>query len=223
MKLLLDLGNVNPNSPDANGLTPLLYSLSEGHRGVVKLLLESRDINPNSLDRFGLTPLWYAARWERQDLVEVLLGRRDVNPHSLDNGGQTPLPYALVRKLVLPGQPLLEVGSPWGSLEDPDRMPPPVACEIAPLREVTHPLTATDDVTLRTVDDCPFDVPTSAKPASVPSGPSQKQPILPKNPPPDKSYLYLASLILISGLGSSLGYPFFLLALILFIFYFSLF
>ena len=61
MKILHERGDVNPNSVDNSGRTPLSYAAHEGYESVVKILLERGEVNPNSADKSGRTPLSYAA------------------------------------------------------------------------------------------------------------------------------------------------------------------
>ena len=53
MKLLLERKEVNPNSSNREGQTPLLLAAQDGHEGVVKLLLERKEVNPDSSDKDG--------------------------------------------------------------------------------------------------------------------------------------------------------------------------
>ena len=57
MKILLERGDVNSDSSDKGGRTPLSYAAGSGHEAIVKILLERGDINPDSSDKFGRTPL----------------------------------------------------------------------------------------------------------------------------------------------------------------------
>ena len=57
MKLLLEREDVNPDSPDNRGKTPLSLAAENGHDGVVKLLLEREDVSPDRPDNYGQTPL----------------------------------------------------------------------------------------------------------------------------------------------------------------------
>ena len=40
MKILLERGDVNPDSSDDNGWTPLSYAANSRHEGIVKMLRE---------------------------------------------------------------------------------------------------------------------------------------------------------------------------------------
>ena len=54
MKLLLECGDVNPNSADRNSQKPLSYAITRGREGVVRLLSDSRIPNrqsPENSDR----------------------------------------------------------------------------------------------------------------------------------------------------------------------------
>ena len=62
MKLLLERGDVNPNTPNHRGRTPVSWATENGHDAVVKLLLEREDINLNMPDDdCGRAPLSWAS------------------------------------------------------------------------------------------------------------------------------------------------------------------
>jgi len=94
VKLLLRHRDVDPDSSDRTGRTPLSFAASGGHGGVVKLLLEHRNVNPNSHDCNDRTPLSLAASGGQDDVVKLLLERGDVDPNSSDSNGRTPLSFA---------------------------------------------------------------------------------------------------------------------------------
>ena len=48
MKLLLERKEVNPDSPDSSGRTPLSFATMRGYEGIVKLLLKRKEVNPDS-------------------------------------------------------------------------------------------------------------------------------------------------------------------------------
>jgi len=96
-----DLGKVkallkpNPDlvfSKDYNGMTPLHYAATEGHKDVVELLLASKS-DVNAKNKLGATPLFLAAVKGHKDVVELLLVKgAEVNVR--DNNGDTPLDWA---------------------------------------------------------------------------------------------------------------------------------
>jgi ankyrin repeat protein len=92
-KLLLGTGNVDIDSKDNYGQTPLLWAAESGHEAVVKLLLEmgKADVDCNCN---GRTPLSYAAENGHEAVVKLLLetGRADVD--SRDKYSWTPLSFA---------------------------------------------------------------------------------------------------------------------------------
>jgi len=58
VELLLGQQDVNPNTQDKNGLTPLSRASYNGHEGIVKLLLGQKEVNPDTPDtKYGQTPL----------------------------------------------------------------------------------------------------------------------------------------------------------------------
>lgn len=78
----------NPNSPDANGETPLHLAAMANHLDTVRLLLQ-HGANPNPRDRFGSTPLMYGAL-NSPELLEALLSH-GADPNLARADGWTPL------------------------------------------------------------------------------------------------------------------------------------
>ncbi|RPA92263.1 ankyrin, partial [Choiromyces venosus 120613-1] len=94
VSILLERKDVNPDTADTKGRTPLSWAADKGYPGVVKILLERKGVNPDTADSGGWTPLAWAAAKGREDVVKILLERKDVNPDSADTEGRTPLMWA---------------------------------------------------------------------------------------------------------------------------------
>ena len=62
MKLLLERGDVDPNSSDNHGRTPISFAAQRGQECIVKLLLERSDVDANSSGNNGRTPNSFAAK-----------------------------------------------------------------------------------------------------------------------------------------------------------------
>ena len=61
VKQLLARDDVDPNSNDNSGQTPLLLAARKGNESIVSLLLARDNVNPNSKNEDGQTPLSLAA------------------------------------------------------------------------------------------------------------------------------------------------------------------
>lgn len=61
VKVLIERDDVDADSKDNAGRTPLSYAAWNGRKALVKLLLEAGKVDADSKDSFGHTPLWYAA------------------------------------------------------------------------------------------------------------------------------------------------------------------
>ncbi|CZR60318.1 uncharacterized protein PAC_10214 [Phialocephala subalpina] len=85
--------DVDVDSEDKEGQTPLLLAARNGHTAVVELLLE-RVAKPDCKNKRGQTPLIYAARNGHEEVVELLLGTNNVDANSRNQSGQTALWYA---------------------------------------------------------------------------------------------------------------------------------
>ena len=88
--------NVDMDSKDSDGRTPLSWAAAKGHEAVVKLLLDKEGVDPNSKDvRYGRTPLSWAAAKGCEAVVKLLLDKEGVDPNSKDvRYGRTPLSWA---------------------------------------------------------------------------------------------------------------------------------
>jgi len=77
MKLLLAKADVDPNSKDNDGQTPLSRAAENGYEEVVKLLLAKVDVNPDLKDNNGRTPLSWAVANRQEEVVKLLLAKDD--------------------------------------------------------------------------------------------------------------------------------------------------
>ena len=95
VEIILNSDNdININSEDENGQTPLLWAARKGYEAVVRLLLEQDDVKADSKDHYGETPLSWAAYKGHDAVVRLLLPRDDVKANSKDEYGRTPLSSA---------------------------------------------------------------------------------------------------------------------------------
>ncbi|RBR24704.1 uncharacterized protein FIESC28_02477 [Fusarium coffeatum] len=82
VSLLLDTGEVDPNTPDDSKLTPLQKAVRKGDERIVKLLLRSDGINPDITGHpFERTPLVEASGNGYEEIVKLLIntGKANVN------------------------------------------------------------------------------------------------------------------------------------------------
>lgn len=70
VKLLIATGQVEVDSKDSYGCTPLLWAASDGHEVVVRLLLEIGRVDVSLKDSRGCTPLSKAASGGREGVVK---------------------------------------------------------------------------------------------------------------------------------------------------------
>jgi len=75
VKLLLAKADIDPDSMDNYGRTPLSLAAWYGHEEAVKLLLAKADVDSNSKDNYGRTPLSWAAEKEHEEVVKLLLAK----------------------------------------------------------------------------------------------------------------------------------------------------
>jgi len=151
VKLLLEWRDVDPNSPDRNGRTPLSFAAECGLGDLVKLFLQRGDISPDSADRDGRTPLSFAAEEGQEDVVKLLLQHGDINPNSIDCNGQKPLSYATRKERE--GVVALLSDSRIPNRKPPqNRVPTPtyVTGGVTLGKRVTHSPTAIEPIALHT-------------------------------------------------------------------------
>ena len=75
----MERNDVNADSKDNSGQTPLWRAADRGHETVVKLLLERNDINADSKDSSGQTPLRMAADRGHEAAMRLLLECNNVD------------------------------------------------------------------------------------------------------------------------------------------------
>jgi ankyrin repeat protein len=92
VKLLLEEGDVNPESKTNDGWTPLSLAASRGHDIIAKLLVEN-GANLESKGQYGWTPLLRATHNEHQAIVKLLV-EKGANLESKNDYGWTPLQRA---------------------------------------------------------------------------------------------------------------------------------
>ena len=94
-RLLLDIGQVDPNAPDDRGETPLSKAAYNGYEGIVKLLLNNEKVNPDArADSNHPTPLGRAAESGHEAIVKLLINTGKVDVNAANFRGMTPLMYA---------------------------------------------------------------------------------------------------------------------------------
>ena len=79
VRLLLEENDVELNTEDVFGRTPLLWAASKGCEAIVRLLLERGTVNPNFKDAGNQTCLCLAGRRGHIAVVRILQARDDVD------------------------------------------------------------------------------------------------------------------------------------------------
>ncbi|TLD17067.1 uncharacterized protein PgNI_00723 [Pyricularia grisea] len=94
VQILLDTGEVDVNTKDKYGQTPLSWAARQGHEAVVRILLDTNKVDVDSKDRFGQTPLSFAAGRGYETVVRMLLDTGKIDINSKNKYGRTPLSFA---------------------------------------------------------------------------------------------------------------------------------
>jgi Ankyrin repeats (3 copies)/Ankyrin repeats (many copies) len=109
-KLLAERDDVEVDSKDDSGQTPLSWAAVSGREAVVKLLLETGKVDVDSKDTAGQTPLSWAAGSGHEAVVKLLLETGKVDVDSKDKYGRTPLSQAATNGYEAVVKLLLETG-----------------------------------------------------------------------------------------------------------------
>ncbi|KAL2829150.1 ankyrin repeat-containing domain protein [Aspergillus cavernicola] len=102
LRVLLEQGNMDPNSADSDGRTPLFHAAVGGHQSVVRLLL-SHGASIANLDCDRRYVLHWAAHYQRLEVLRTLLEhwmeheRDSYDINAYDDHGWTPLHLAVER------------------------------------------------------------------------------------------------------------------------------
>jgi len=84
--MLLQRDDVNPNTMNEHGQTPLIIAARKGRKAVVKTLLERVDINSDMRDLAGQTALSQALKAGHDAIVKLLSGHRNSVSSSSGDG-----------------------------------------------------------------------------------------------------------------------------------------
>ena len=90
MRVVREGDNVNPNTADVDGQTPLSWAAKNGNKGSLNMLLEQRNADPDLANGVGQTPLSWAVISEDEEVVRMLVERSDADPDLANRFGQTP-------------------------------------------------------------------------------------------------------------------------------------
>ena len=122
MKAMIDSGvNVNFDTKDEHGLTPLSLAAMHGHEEVVRLLIE-RGIEIDSRDYQEQTPLSWAASRGHEAVVRLLV-ELGAEVNSRDDYGETSLSHAASRGQNAASRLLIELGAEIDSRNNEGRTP----------------------------------------------------------------------------------------------------
>jgi len=100
VKTLLAAREIDVNSVDYFGRTPLHDAVLSKSHEAVKTLLAAKEIDVNAVDKFGRTPLHKAVTSHLHEIVKALLAARarGIDVNAVDMEGRTPLYLAVKAK-----------------------------------------------------------------------------------------------------------------------------
>jgi ankyrin repeat protein len=94
LAFLLNSANVDADSKDQQGRTPLSRAAEKGYESVVRLLLITERVDADSKDQQGRTPLSWAIEEGHEGVAKLLLTTERINADLKDQQGRTPLSRA---------------------------------------------------------------------------------------------------------------------------------
>ncbi|TPX16068.1 uncharacterized protein E0L32_004063 [Thyridium curvatum] len=110
VQMLLNTGQVNPNTKDPFGRSALSVAAWFGHAAVAQALLDTGEIDPDTKDEVAGSPLSYAAEYGHMTVVQMLLDTGQVKADATDVYGRSPLSYAAEYGHMTVIQMLLDTG-----------------------------------------------------------------------------------------------------------------
>ncbi len=94
VQLLLQKYKADPDIPDAQGRTPLMYAIEHDQDEAVRLLLKQK-ADVNATDNHGMTPLMYAVAKDNLNILNRLFRQKTIRLHQPDDLNRTPLFYSI--------------------------------------------------------------------------------------------------------------------------------
>ncbi|PUU78812.1 ankyrin repeat-containing domain protein [Tuber borchii] len=99
VKLLIERKDVDHNSFDGEGQTPLVDVVISNHKNVVEQLLEAGEADANWGDKNGQTSLHWSAGLGNEGIVRLFLRLQNIDPNPSDISGKAPLSCAAANGL----------------------------------------------------------------------------------------------------------------------------
>lgn len=113
VKSLLSNHNIDPNKSNADGWSPLHFSISEQNYEILQELLKHHDIDPNQINPEGKTPLIQAIKEgvegnNKLQIIKSLVEHEKTLLGQVDNEGMTALMHAVIEMNTEAIQMLIE-------------------------------------------------------------------------------------------------------------------
>jgi len=127
---LLDWNDVDVNSKDKDGRTPLYLASENNHDAVVGLLLARSDLDVNLKIGTGETPLLIAVRRVNKSIVRLLL-ENGANVYAKNDSGKTALHFAIDRTALDMVRLLIQHGADVNARDRQGKTPLHLAAKIS--------------------------------------------------------------------------------------------
>lgn len=149
--LLLERVDVDVNSVDSQGDTPLTRAVERNNPTILRSILANKEIDADLRNGSTKTPLMIACRIRSYAMVSMLLATGQVDLNAVDRDGQTPLLYAIREDNVAVIKLLLEQPSIDANLSTHNQNTPLLEAILHDRDEVVAILLATDRVNIKLV------------------------------------------------------------------------
>jgi ankyrin repeat protein len=91
---LKEINDIDPNIPNKDGDTPLMWAVKNGNVEVIRALKEIKNIKPNIPNKDGDTPLMWAVKNGKVEVIRALQEVQGIDPNIPNKDGDTALTWA---------------------------------------------------------------------------------------------------------------------------------